>query len=221
MVKYPHGKLVKQYNQTTIKKRIEAFLLDNVGKIVTREMIIAVSKDPVTGKEPENWHQRLSELRTDDGYTILSKRDRAFLSVGEYVLESKNKRKSAGKRIMPTKSTWEAVLMNAKHRCEWQEGGTICGLRNGDIDPIGGGTVQLTPDHIQPHSVNPNVDPIDPNQWQALCGRHQVTKKNFWDSSSVKINTIAILQALSHNQKKLALKFLLEYFGYELKNEDS
>lgn len=91
MTNYPRGKLNKEYKQTSIKKRIEAFLLDNVGKIVTREMIIAVSKDPKTGKEPENWHQRLSELRTDDGYTILSKRDRAYLSVEEYVLESRGK----------------------------------------------------------------------------------------------------------------------------------
>ena len=217
MTNYPRGKLDKEYNQTSIKKRIEAFLLDNVGKIVTREMIIAVSKDPKTGKEPENWHQRLSELRTDDGYTILSKRDRAYLSVEEYVLESEVKRENAGKRVMPTRDTWGAILANANNCCEWQEGGTVCGLENGAIDQVGGGTVKLTPDHKQPHSVNPNADATDPTQWQALCGRHQVIKKNFWDSSSGKMNTIAILQALPHKEKEVALEFLLQYFGRELK----
>ena len=217
MLKYPSGKLTKEYRQTSIKKRIEAFLLDNVGKVVTREMIIAVSKDPVTGKEPENWHQRLSELRTDDGYTILSKRDRAYLSIEEYVLSSTDKRKNAGKRIMPTSVTWKIVLENANNCCEWKEGGAYCGLENGVIDQIGGGTVKLTPDHKQPHSINPNADPADPNQWQALCGRHQVIKKNFWDSNTGKMNTIAVLQALPHNEKIVALEFLLEYFGYELK----
>ena len=217
MDKPKYGTLNKVYNQSSIKKRLEAFFLDNVGKIVTREMIVKVSKNPKTGKEPENWHQRLSELRTDDGYTILSKRDRVFLSVEEYVLESVNKRESAGKRVLPTKETWKAILSNSGYCCEWQDGGTVCGLKNGDIDQIGGGTVKLTPDHKQPHSINPNADSTEPNQWQALCGRHQVIKKNFWDSSSGKINTIAILQALPHSQKIIALEFLLQYLGKELK----
>ena len=28
-------------------------------------------------------------------------------------------------------------------------------LRNGDIDPVGGGTVKLTPDHRTPHALHP------------------------------------------------------------------
>jgi hypothetical protein len=54
------------------------------------------------------------------------------------------------------------------------------------IDPIGGGTVK-TPDHVTPHAVDPNSDPENPNQWQALCGRHQVMKKNFWDGATGKV----------------------------------
>lgn len=210
---YPMGALTKRYEQKAIKKRLEAFLIDNVGKVVTRQMLIEVSKDPITGKEPENWHQRLSELRTDDGYTILSKRDRSYLSVEEYVLDSLEKRASAGKRVLPTKDTWNLVLARANNRCEWTEGGHHCRLAEGDIDPIGGGTVKLTPDHMQPHSVNPNSDPNDPAQWQALCGRHQVVKKNFWDSTSGKINSIAVIQALPHSDKALAYQFLKTYFG--------
>ncbi len=210
------GSLNRIYDQKSIKKRIEAFLLDNIGKIVTREMIVQVSKDPVTGREPENWHQRLSELRTDDGYTILSKRDRAYFSVEEYVLESANKRVTAGKRVLPTKDTWQQVLERAQYSCEWTEGGQICHLQQDSIDPVGGGTVKLTPDHMQPHSINPNADPQSPAQWQALCGRHQVIKKNFWDSSSGKVNTIAILQSLPHREKEIALTFLLQYFGRNL-----
>lgn len=210
------GSLNRIYDQKSIKKRIEAFLLDNVGKIVTREMIVQVSKDPITGREPENWHQRLSELRTDDGYTILSKRDRAYFSVEQYVLESANKRVTAGKRVLPTKDTWLQVLERARNSCEWTEGGQICNLDQGSIDPVGGGTVKLTPDHMQPHSINPNADPHSTEQWQALCGRHQVIKKNFWDSSSGKVNTIAILQSLPHREKEIALSFLLQYFGRTL-----
>jgi hypothetical protein len=54
--------------------------LDNIGKILMREQIIEAATDPVTARQPENWHQRLSELRTDDGYTILSWRNRGDLN---------------------------------------------------------------------------------------------------------------------------------------------
>lgn len=213
---FPMGSLKKQYSQRAIKDRLKAFLLDNVSKVVTRQMLVEVSKDPSTGLEPENWHQRLSELRTDDGYTILSKRDRSYLSVGEYVLESTLQRTSAGKRVLPTKDAWSKVLERAEYKCEWTDGNHHCFLHEGDIDPVGGGTVKLTPDHMQPHSINPKTDREDINQWQALCGRHQVIKKNFWDSSSGKINTIAVLQALTHQDKLIAYQFLKTYFGDDL-----
>ena len=54
----------KKYKQKSVRARIEALFLDNVGKIVTREQIQEVAADPKTGKVPENWHQRLSELRS-------------------------------------------------------------------------------------------------------------------------------------------------------------
>lgn len=207
------GTITKEYTQKSIKKRLEALLLDNVGKIVTNEMLVEVSKDPNTGKYPENWHQRLSELRTDDGYTILAQRDIASLAVGEYVLESTNKREAAGKRVLPTKSTWDIVLQRSNFCCAWSDSDEPCNLKDGSTDHIGGGTVKLTPDHMQPHSINPNADPEDPNQWQALCGRHQVMKKNYWDTSSGKINTQAIIQAASRKEKEIAYAQLKKFFG--------
>lgn len=212
---YPKGSIEKIYDQRSIKARLEAFFLDNIGKTVTREMIVEVARDPKTGKDPENWHQRLSELRTDSGYTILSGKDRTFLSVAEYVLVNNEKRATAGKRVLPTKATWSLVLEKANGKCQWTEGGHPCNLANGDIDPVGGGTVKLTPDHMQPHSINPNADPEDPTQWQALCGRHQVMKKNYWDSRTGKINTIAVMQSLPQKEKDKAYSFLKEYFGDE------
>ena len=213
---YPYCDAPKAYTDTSIKKRLENFFLDNVGNIVTNAQLIEVAKDPVTGKEPENWHQRLSELRTNSGYTILSKRDRDFLAVGEYLMLSPEKRTGAGERVLPTPVTWQAVLARSHNKCAWTEGGHVCGLGDGDIDPVGGGTVKLTPDHKTPHSVNPNSDPSDPEQWQALCGRHQVVKKNYWDSSTGKLNVIAIMQSLPKKEKQVAMSFLLDYFGTEV-----
>lgn len=202
-----------EYRQTSVSKRIEALLLNNVGLVVTREQIIAAARDPRTGIDPENWHQRLSELRTDKGYTILSSRDWSELRPQEYILATTERRPTAARRVVPTPATWRAILQRAENSCEWQEDGQRCGLREGSIDPIGGGTVKLTPDHTTPHSVDPNSDPTDVTHWQALCGRHQVMKKNFWDGTTGKINLIAVLQAASLKQKKAALQFLQRYFG--------
>jgi hypothetical protein len=209
-----YGEPKRAYGQKSIKQRIEALFLDNIGKIITREQIIQVAIDPDTQKEPENWHQRLSELRTDDGYTILSWRNRGWLRVEEYLMPTAEKRPKSGKRIKPTQETWDEVLNRAKNACEWTEGGLFCGLKEGEIDPIGGGKTQLTADHKNPHSVNPDSDPNDPNQWQALCGRHQVIKKNYWDTSTGKMNVYAIIQSATKPEKEIVFKFLLDYFGY-------
>lgn len=214
-----YGQFKGPYRQKSVKKRIEALFLANLGKVINREMILRAAKDPRTRKEPENWHQRLSELRTDDGYTILSWRNRGDLKVQEYLMPNAAKRKTAKKRVKPTDQTWLAILRRAKHSCEWKEGGEFCGLREGDVDPVGGGRVRLTPDHMSPHSINPDADPDDASQWQALCGRHQVTKKNYWDSATGRLNTYAIVQFATREEKESIFRFLLEYFGYEMHNK--
>lgn len=209
----PKRKPSRKYPQSSVRKRIEAFLLDHVGEVVTREQLQEVAKDPKTGRIPENWHQRLSELRTDYGYTIQSWRDTNELKQSQYRLVSAEKRTSAGKRVKINPKTWQAVLERAGHACEWKEGGQRCGLKAGDIDPIGGGTVHLTADHKTPHSTNPQADANDPNAWQALCGRHQVVKKNYWDHQTGKLNVYAIVQAAPDRVKREIYDFLREYFG--------
>ncbi len=149
-----YGEFKGPYRQKSVKKRIERLFLDNLGKVLGREVILRAARDPKTKKEPENWHQRLSELRTDDGYTILSWRNRGDLKVQEYLMPHATKRKKAGKRVRPDDETWVAILERAKHCCEWSEGGQVCGLHEGDVDPVGGGRVKLTPDHKNPHSLN-------------------------------------------------------------------
>ena len=200
------------YRQRSIRARIEAFFLDNLGRVATREQLIEVATNPITGRVPENWHQRLSELRTDRGYTILSWRNRGDLRVSEYIMPNAERRSTAARRTRPNVKTWEKVLDNHDHRCAWADGGITCGLRNGDVDPVGGGTVKLTPDHRTPHAVHAEVNPRDPKRWQPLCGRHQVMKKNYWDDETGWLNVMAIVQSASEAQKRQVLQFLKNYF---------
>ena len=133
----------------------------------------------------------------------------------------KRKRRGAGKRVRPTDTTWMAVLERAGYACEWNEGGMVCGLKDGENDPVGGGQVKLTPDHKNPHSLNPDADPKDPEQWRALCGRHQVTKKNYWDTTTGKLNAYAIVQFATEPEKRKVFHFLLSYFGYTILEDGS
>ena len=210
----PKGRVEKTYTQGTIRARIEAFLLDNVGRVVTREMIQKVARDPRTGTDPENWHQRLSELRTDSGYRILSNRDDPRIGLGEYLLASPEKFAVVNKRLRPTAEAWKAVLARASGACEWVEDGVRCGLKEGDSDPVGGGTVHLTPNHNDPHSLANQQDPDDSSRWGALCGRHQVTSKNFFVDTpgKLRLNYIGIIQAAGLNDKREVFRWLSVYF---------
>ena len=200
-------RVVKKYTDKTIRARLENFLLDNVGVIVTNEHLKEVAKDPVTGQEPENWHQRLSELRTDHGYTILSQRDNAELKTGEYCLVSATKRELAKSRVAADKKI-KAALLATQAICAYAG----CGLKEGDIDPIGGGTVRLQLDHKTAHDHDDRGADVLEN-YQLLCGRHNVTKKNLWDDNTGKLNVRAIIQAFSAGEKRQALKWLMDYFG--------
>lgn len=210
------------YLQSSIKARLEAFFLENLGKVATREQLIQIATDPKTGRTPENWHQRLSELRTDMGYTILSWRNRGDLRISEYMMPDAERRPTASRRTRPNAETWEEVLARHDHRCSWTEGGITCGLRDGDVDPVGGGTVKLTPDHRIPHSLHAEVDPNDPAKWQPLCGRHQVMKKNYWNDETGWLNVMAIVQSASESEKQEVFQFLGEYFkdGNRLTSRD-
>ncbi len=213
MTNKEYGEVKGPYLQKTVRERIKALFMDNLGKVITREQILEVAKDPETGETRENWHQRLSELRTDQGYTILSWRNRGNLRISEYLMPTADRRAKAGVRVKPSSQTWLTVLKRANYRCEWSEEGIRCNLQDGATDPTGGGTVKLTPDHKTPHALDPKADPKNPDRWQALCGRHQVMKKNYWDDSTGWLNVYAIVQAASEREKREVYKFLKGYFG--------
>ncbi len=198
--------LIKKYSQRSIKKRIEAFFLDNIGIVVTDEHLKKVAKDPKTGKDHARWHQRISELRVDDGYTILSYRDDPALKTGEYCLVSDKKRETAKAR-KKIDAKIKAMLLRASPVCVYSG----CGLREGETDPIGGGTVRLQVDHKTAHDHDDH-DGDNLENYQLLCGRHNVTKKNLWDDKTGKLNIRAILQFISKSEKKAAFEWLQSYF---------
>ncbi len=198
------SKIVKK---SSARDRIRAFFLKNVGKVVTKEMIQKAATNPETGVVPENWHQRLSELRVDEGYIILSWRDRSFLKPGQYLLENATPTGIIKKRAVLSTAEREELFQRDSHSCKWPG----CGLKKGMVDSVGGGMVVLTADHLTPHSVA-DVTTHSLDEWQTLCARHQQEKKNLIDDRTGRKNLRELVRNAPKEIKLQILRDLEEFF---------
>jgi HNH endonuclease len=117
------------------KARILEFFLNNIGIVLKSKDIQAAS-----GGAAE-WARRVRELRNEEGYQILSHKDRADLKPGQYLLETK-KRVPAFRREI-SKETRARVLERNGFTCQ------NCGMAAGDPDPLNSArTIRLTMGHI-------------------------------------------------------------------------
>jgi hypothetical protein len=103
------------------KQRIRKFLLSNIGRVIESREIQEAS-----GWVAE-WARRLRELRDEEGYQILSHKDRRDLKPGHYMILTDVRRP-----VMPrgvSKETRAYVLDRNGYTCQ------SCGLAAGDPDP--------------------------------------------------------------------------------------
>ena len=140
-------------NRIGSKKRILDFLLRNVGRVIEGEEFREAS-----GNVSE-WARRVRELRDEEGYQILTHRDRRDLKPGQYILET-DKRLPAFARSI-SKETRAYVLERNGYTCQ------MCGLAAGDPDPFESArTVRLTMGHI----IDKSKGGTDtPNNLRAVC----------------------------------------------------
>jgi hypothetical protein len=135
------------------KARILAYLLANMGRVIEGKEL-----QDAAGNASE-WARRVRELRDEEGYAILTHRDRADLKPGQYLLETDKRRPAFARNI--SKETRAYVLERNGYTCQ------MCGLAAGDVDPFHADrTVRLTLGHIIDKSKG---EGDTPGNLRALC----------------------------------------------------
>jgi hypothetical protein len=114
---------------------IRAFLLKNLGRVIDKAELREAS-----GGASE-WARRLRELRNEEGYQILSHRDRIDLKPGQYLLLTEERLPLIDRAV--SKELRARVLERNGFTCQ------ACGAAAGDPDPYNPGrTIRLTIGHI-------------------------------------------------------------------------
>lgn len=103
------------------RRKLRAYFLANVGRVMDSEELRAVA-----GNQSE-WARRIRELRTEEGYLILTHNDRSELKPGQYLLETA-KPQPAFERAL-SKETRAFVLDRNGFTCQ------MCGAVAGEPHP--------------------------------------------------------------------------------------
>ena len=178
------------------KQLILEYFLANVGKVLESRDIQIASGGAV------EWARRVRELRNEEGYPILSHKDRADLKPNQYLLES-TKRTPAFKRNI-SKETRAWVLERNGYTCQ------MCGAAAGDPDPLGSDrTVRLTMGHI----IDKSKGGEDSRQnLRAVCTNCNEGLQNTSLPKPDRIHLLAQVRRATIEDQKVLLKWLLQKF---------
>jgi HNH endonuclease len=186
------------------KHLILEFFLQNIGKVIESKDIQQASGGAV------EWARRVRELRNEDGYQILSQKDRANLKPNQYLLETDKRMPSFVRGI--SKETRARVLERNGYTCQ------MCGVAAGDPDPLGGSrTVRLTMGHILDKSKGGGDTP---QNLRAVCTNCNEGLQNTALPKPDQIHLLAQIRRATINDQETVLKWLLQKFGLEAKKKD-
>lgn len=182
--------------RTSSKQLILAFFLDNLGKVLESRDIQAASGGAV------EWARRVRELRNEEGYQILSHKDRADLKPNQYLLVS-TKRSPAFKRNI-SKETRAWVLERNGYTCQ------MCGVAAGDPDPfLSSRTVRLTMGHIVDKSKGGEDTP---QNLRAVCTNCNEGLQNTSLPKPDRVHLLAQVRRATLDDQRAVLNWLLEKF---------
>jgi hypothetical protein len=175
------------------KKLILDFFLANLGRVLESRDIQAASGGAV------EWARRVRELRNEEGYQILSHKDRSDLKPGQYLLETVARVPAFKRGISKETRAW--ILERNGYTCQ------MCGVAAGDPDPLGGSrTVRLTIGHIVDKSKGGDDSP---SNLRAVCTNCNEGLQNTALPRPDRIHLLAQLRRATINDQIAALEWLL------------
>jgi HNH endonuclease len=178
------------------KALILEYLLAHKGQVISSKELREAS-----GGASE-WGRRVRELRDEQGYDILSHKDRSDLKPGEYILAS-IKRRPAFKRGI-SKETRAIVLERNGYTCQ------MCGCAAGDPDPYNSNrTIRLTIGHIVDKSKGGADMPFN---LRAVCSNCNEGLQNAAPIKPDRVQLLAQIRRATIDDQKVVLDWLLRKF---------
>ncbi|MCX7419245.1 MAG: HNH endonuclease [Planctomycetia bacterium] len=184
------------------KQLILEYFLKNIGKVVVSRDIQAASGGAV------EWARRVRELRNEDGYQILSHKDRADLKPNQYLMETIARVPAFTRSISKETRAW--VLERNGYTCQ------MCGVAAGDPDPFGGNrTVRLTMGHILDKTKGGKDTPRD---LRAVCTNCNEGLQNTSLPKPDRIHLLAQIRRATIRDQEAVLDWLLQKFKRKLED---
>ncbi len=182
------------------KQLILEYFLANLGKVLKSRDIAKAS-----GGATE-WARRVRELRNEEGYQILTHKDRLDLKPNQYLMET-DKRLPAFKRDI-SKETRARVLERNGYTCQ------MCGLAAGDPDPFNSErTIRLTMGHI----IDKSKGGDDSYQnLRAVCTNCNEGLQNTALPKPNRIHLLGSIRRATMDDQRAVLDWLLQKFGLEV-----
>ncbi len=135
------------------KRKLRAHFLANIGRVMDSDELRAVADNQ------SEWARRVRELRTEEGYLILTHNDRSDLKPGQYLLETPKPQPAFARAI--SKETRAFVLDRNGFTCQ------MCGAVAGEPHPYEPSRkTRLHLGHVIDKSMG-GTD--DPSNLRAIC----------------------------------------------------
>jgi len=190
-------KAVRSVPAKGAKKRLRAYLRQNVGKVLLSRDLQTVAGGAV------QYDRRLRELREQEGWRILSHNDSSELKPGQYMLVE----------APPEKSVFLARGISKKLRAEVfdRNGFTcqMCGLTPGEIDPETKRNVRLHVGHIKDKSLGGKEEL---SNLRTLCSTCNQGAKNVTAEKPSEIWLLSQVRRAGQDEQKALLKWLKRKF---------
>lgn len=123
--------------KVSIKERFRYLFTHNLRRRFSRDQL-----QEVAGRDKPRWHQRISELRTDDGYTIKQARHE---NTSWYAMPHADCRDMTASRF-PLDKYRDGLIERDGDTC------ALCCVKDGEMSERTTTKVTLQPDHIIPHA---------------------------------------------------------------------